>query len=174
MVFIRIASMRWFRITSMRRFKWVHKPYNFMIEKKISPKYLFSGLKNEFELTMVNEPLVFEPLRFDRVLYLYYLDTLFQKNSLWQCISGKVPCSFKAFFFFCLQKEHSLLSKLSLATDQTFVYHNHPIVTVPVSDDYIRLTFLQDFYIRDSFLPSDHNFLLQDARKWTRLLAYRL
>ena len=44
----------------------------FMIKKKITPDYskpavmfFFSkGLKNEFETTMLNEPSVFEPLKF--------------------------------------------------------------------------------------------------------------
>ena len=52
---------------------------NFNIKKENHPKCsqicsygIFSkGLKNEFEIDMVNEPSVFEPLKFYCILFLY-------------------------------------------------------------------------------------------------------
>ena len=63
------------RITSMRQFQWVNTTYNFMIKYENFPKYLnicflelskeFHRDSKEFKLAIVNEPLVFELLRYN-------------------------------------------------------------------------------------------------------------
>ena len=64
------------RIASSRRFLLAHTTYHFQHKKENQPKSsqicsyeTFSkGLKNEFERAVVNEPSVFEPLKFYCIL----------------------------------------------------------------------------------------------------------